>query len=132
MHVETYPAFLTPRDKKLSLSSSVENPSEFGWLEIKRTRKKNIYEKQSKCSVAIFLTYTKGCPLSPLLLLRTGSRELYIKKITKQNLRLFTHFPNLITKESSNWWVTRRIWGLRQQKSEEKYPKELVANIGKH
>ena len=36
MHVETYPAFLTPRDKKLSLSSSEEKSSEFGWLEIKR------------------------------------------------------------------------------------------------
>ena len=39
MHVETYPAFLTPRDKKLSLSSSEEKSSEFGWLERKLTRK---------------------------------------------------------------------------------------------
>ena len=54
MHVETYPAFLTPRDKKLSLSSSVEKSSEFGWLENENENEredKNIYEKQSKCSV---------------------------------------------------------------------------------
>ena len=52
MHVETYPAFLTPRDKKLSLSSSEEKSSEFGWLENENEREdKNIYEKQSKCSV---------------------------------------------------------------------------------
>ena len=36
MHVETYLAFLTPRDKEPSLSSSKEKSSEFGWLEIKK------------------------------------------------------------------------------------------------
>ena len=41
-------------------------------------------------------------------------------------------FPNLIVKESYNWWLTRRVWGFRQQKSEEKYPNVSVANIGKH
>ena len=68
-------------------------------------------------------------------------------------MRLFTLFPNLITKESYNWWVTRRFWGCRQQISkakylkisqlsvahiwklqentEEKYLKMLVAHIGK-
>ena len=52
MHVETYLTFLTPRDKKLSLSSSVEKSSEFGWLENENEREdKNIYEKQCKCSV---------------------------------------------------------------------------------
>ena len=46
MHVETYPAFLTPRDKKLSLSSSEEKSSKFGWLENENEREdKNIYEK---------------------------------------------------------------------------------------
>ena len=56
MHVETYPAFLTPRDKKLSLSSFKEKSSEFGWLENENEREdKNIYEKkQSKCSVLLF------------------------------------------------------------------------------
>ena len=41
-------------------------------------------------------------------------------------MRLFTPFPNLIAKESYNWWLIRRIWGFRQQKSEEKYLKESV------
>ena len=38
MHVETYPAFLTPRDKEPSLSSSEEKSLEFGWLEMKNER----------------------------------------------------------------------------------------------
>ena len=37
--------------------------------------------------------------------------------------RLFILFPNLIAKESYNWWVTRRVWGLRQQISKAKYLK---------
>ena len=51
MHVETYPAFFTPRDEEPSLSSSEEKSSEFDWLERKRMRK----QKQSKCSVFYFL-----------------------------------------------------------------------------
>ena len=54
MHEETYPAFFTPRDEEPSLSSFEENSSEFDWLE-NNEKNKNIYEKQSKCSVAIFL-----------------------------------------------------------------------------
>ena len=54
MHVETYPAFLTPRDEESSLSSSEEKSSKFDWLESKITRKQK-YEKQSKCSVFYFL-----------------------------------------------------------------------------
>ena len=61
MHEETYPAFFTPRDEEPSLSSFEEKSSEFDWLERKIMRKQNIYEKQSKCSVDIFLTCTKGC-----------------------------------------------------------------------
>ena len=58
MHVETYPAFLTPRDKKLSLSSSVEKSSEFGWLENENEGEdKNIYEKteQVLCSLILYI-----------------------------------------------------------------------------
>ena len=51
MHVETYPAFPTPRNEESSLSSSEEKSSEFDWLERKRMRKL----KQSKCSVFYFL-----------------------------------------------------------------------------
>ena len=62
MHEKTYPAFFTPRDEEPSHSSSEEKSSEFDWLERKLMRKqKYIYEKQSKCFVDIFLTYTKGC-----------------------------------------------------------------------
>ena len=44
-------------------------------------------------------------------------------------MRLFTLFPNLITTESYNWWVTRRFWGFRQQISKAKYLK-ISQNIG--
>ena len=37
--------------------------------------------------------------------------------------RLFILFPNLIAKESYNWWVTRRVWGFRHQISKAKYLK---------
>ena len=47
MHVETYPAFFSPRDEEPSLSSSEEKSSEFDWLEIKRTRKQ-IYEEETE------------------------------------------------------------------------------------
>ena len=64
--------------------------------------------------------------------LRTSSRELYIKKNYKTKyLRLFNPFPNLITKESYNWWVTRRRMEIYTKISEEKYPKVSVATIGK-
>ena len=58
-------------------------------------------------------------------------RAIYKENYKTNYLRLFTPFPNLITKESSNWWVTRRKWGFRHKKSEAKYPKVLVATIGK-
>ena len=51
--------------------------------------------------------------------------------------RLFILFPNLITKESYNWWVTRRVWGFRHQISKylkiskTKYLKMSVAHIEK-
>ena len=54
MHVETYPAFLTLRDKKPSLSSSVEKSSKFGWLERKWKWKMKEKEEQSK---ALYILY---------------------------------------------------------------------------
>ena len=132
MHVETYPAFFTPRDEKPSLSSSEEKSSEFGQLEIKR----NENEREGKTeqgsvysiylSIYIFRWITSFCPENKL------PRAIYKENYKTKHLRLFTPFPNLITKESYNWWVTRRKWGFRHQKSEEKYPKVSVANIGKH
>ena len=130
MHVETYPAFLTPRDIKLSLSSSEEKSSKFGWLEIKRNEKYNQSEKvrQSEGSVFYFLSnFYKRFILSENKLPRAIYKENYKTKY----LRLFTPFPNLITKESYNWWVTKRKWGFRHKKFEAKYPKVSVTNIGK-
>ena len=58
MHVETYPAFFTPRDKEPSLSSSKEKSSEFDWLERKLTKKQKYEEQeQSKCSARRFHIY---------------------------------------------------------------------------
>ena len=54
-------------------------------------------------------------------------------KITKQYITgCLPLYSCLTTKESSNWWITRRELGFRQQISEAKYQKTLVANIWKH
>ena len=47
------------------------------------------------------------------------------------SIRLFNLFPNLITKESYNWWVTRRVWEFRHQISKIKYLKMSIAKIEK-
>ena len=47
-------------------------------------------------------------------------------------MRLFTLCSYLLTKESYDWWITRRKWGFKQQISEEKNLKVSVANIWKH
>ena len=47
-------------------------------------------------------------------------------------MRLFTLCSYLLTKESYDWWITRREWGFKQQISKEKNLKDLVANIWKH
>ena len=72
MHVETYPAFLTPRDKKLSLSSSEEKSSKFGWLEIKMKEK----EKQSKALYILYIDRLHNIPL-----LQWMQKSLYRKVI---------------------------------------------------
>ena len=46
-------------------------------------------------------------------------------------MRLFTLCTYLKTKESYDRWVTRRVWGFRQQISKAKYPKMSVGNIRK-
>ena len=60
MHVETYPVFLTPRDKKLSLSSSKEKSSKFGWQENKnenegKTEQGSVYSIY--LSIYFYITY---------------------------------------------------------------------------
>ena len=56
-------------------------------------------------------------------------RDIYMKITIIIYTRLFILFPNLITKESYNWWVTRRVWGFRHQIFKEKYPK-ISQNVG--
>ena len=56
-------------------------------------------------------------------------RDIYMKITIIISKRLFILFPNLITKESYNWWVTRRFWGFRQQISKAKYLK-ISQNVG--
>ena len=58
-------------------------------------------------------------------------RAIYKENYKTKYLRLFTHFPNLITKESYGWWITRRRMEIYTKISEEKYPKVSVATIGK-
>ena len=54
-------------------------------------------------------------------------------KITKQYISgCLPLYSCLTTKESSNWWITRRELGFRSQISEVKYQKTSVANIQKH
>ena len=52
--------------------------------------------------------------------------------------RLFILFPNLITKESYDRWVTMRVWGFRHQISKAKYLKisktkylKISQNVGR-
>ena len=139
MHVETYPVFFTPRDEEPSLSSSEQNSSEFDWLESKITRKQKYIWKAEQ--VLYILLPSQNCTKdwSP----RTSSWEIdicsilyMIDTLCKGNYKLYIRgysplFPNLITKESYNWWVTRRFWGFRQQISKAKYLTMSVANIWK-
>ena len=93
-------------------------------------------QKQSKCSVFYFLAKLYKGLISENKLLRSivlidnifdvfckGNYKLYIRGYSPL-------FPNLITKESYNWWVTRRFWGFRQQISKTKYLK-ISQNVGR-
>ena len=85
--------------------------------------------RQSKSSVFYFLSnFYKRYIVLENRLPRANYMKIKIIIITL----IFTLFPNVITKESYNWWLTRRVLGFRQQKSEEKYLNVSVANIGKH
>ena len=47
-------------------------------------------------------------------------------------MRLFTLCSYLITKESYDWWITRRKWGFKHRIFKEKNLKVSVTNIWKH
>ena len=64
--------------------------------------------------------------------LRTSSqRYMIVKKITTIYMRLFTLCSYLKTKESYDRWVTRRLWGFRQQIFKAKYLRMSIENIRK-
>ena len=56
LHVETYLAFFTPKDKEPSHSSFKETSSEFVWLEIKITRKQK-YEGKAEQVLCRYISY---------------------------------------------------------------------------
>ena len=132
MHVETYPAFFTPRDKEPSLSSSEEKSSEFDWLERKKNEKTKIYMK-SRASALYFTSFPKlykGCISENKL----PDLHIFYIPFSKENYKLYIRgysplFPNLITKESYDRWVTRRVWGFKHQISKAKYLKMSVTHI---
>ena len=69
MHVETYLAFLTPRDEEPSLSSSEEKSSEFDWLERKLRRKQKYIGKteQVLCKIYSLQNCTKDASENKIL-----------------------------------------------------------------
>ena len=82
MHVETYPAFFTPRDKKPSHSSFEETSSEFDWLEIKITRKQKYEGKteQVLCKIYFLLSSITSMIYDLFSLLYIGSK-IYVENI---------------------------------------------------
>lgn len=114
--------------KGFSLSSLGISSSKDVWLlrkqkmvERKRKAKDTLY--LAKCKIYISWSPGESSPDGPP----------YKMKITKQYITgCLPLYSCLTTKESSNWWITRRELGFRQQISEAKYPKTLVANIWKH
>ena len=86
----------------------------------KKTNEKNKYvkEKQSKCLVKYIDSFHR--------LHHNPSKENY--KLIYEVIHPFSY---LKTKESYDRWVTRRLWGFRQQISKAKYLRMSVGNIRK-
>ena len=80
MHVETYPAFLTPRDKRLSLSSSEEKSSEFGWLENENEMKNEREGKTEQGSVYSIYDQYYGLHIWSSSLFYSGCKGIYIEE----------------------------------------------------
>ena len=117
MHLETYPAFLTPRDKKLSLSSSEKKILRVWLARNKKKWKIRIYMKNRASALFVDSIYW----ITYILLLQWMQGNIYRDV-----------FPTFLTKKSYGWWITRRRMEIHTKISEEKYPKVSVANIGKH
>ena len=99
MHVETYSAFFTPRDKEPSLSSSEEKSLEFGWLERKLMRKQK-YEEETEQVLCSSIPYIGLHHMYPPFC--KGNYKLYIRGYSP----LCSY---LRTKESYDRWITRRL-----------------------
>ena len=132
MHVETYPITLAPRDEEPSLSSSEEKSSENDWLERKLTRKQEYIWKieQVLCSLILYMIYLflwiTWCYITWFSISCSPEnklpRAIYKENYKTKYLRLFTLFSNLITKESYNWWLTRREWKFIQKYLKQNIP----------
>ena len=94
----------------------------------KKMKMKEKEKKQSKALYILYIYISIYISISDYMIPFENKlpRAIYKENYKTKYLRLFTPFPNLISKESYNWWVTRRKWGFRHQKSEEKYLKESV------
>ena len=100
MHVETYPAFFTPRDEEPSLSSSEEKSSEFVWLERKKNEKTKIYIRNRASALFVDSIYIGLHHMYPPFC--KGNYKLYIRGYSP----LCSY---LRTKESYDRWITRRL-----------------------
>ena len=87
--------------------------------------------RQGRAKLCILLSFKL---LQKVSLSWEQAPESYLYENYNNNyyMDIYSIFPNLIAKESYNWWLIRRILGFRQQKSEEKYLNVSVTNIGKH
>ena len=68
-----------------------------------------------------------------MLVIENKTPEISVeRKLQMIYRRLFTLCSYLLTKESYDWWITRRKQGFKREISEEKNLKESVANIWEH
>ena len=86
MHVETYPALLTPRDEEPSLSSSEEKSSEFDLLKITRKQKYEVKAEQMLCRI-----YSLLLPKVLVLLSREQAPESYIYRKLQNKISKVIH-----------------------------------------
>ena len=84
-------------------------------------------QKQSKCSV--FYLLPKIVQRIRLWEQAPEIRFIFQRRLQTIYKGLFTICTYLKTKESYDRWITRRLWGFRQQMSKAKYLK-ISQNIG--
>ena len=78
-------------------------------------------EKQSKALYILYMIFLYITYFSERLF-TVDAREFIYRGV----------FPTFLAKKSCGWWLTRRRMEIYTKISEEKYPKESVANIRKH